>query len=863
MIRIQRSHLSLLYGFILLAAFTMVPFAAHAENQDSCTGMGGTYYSDTGACVMPSGGSGGGADYSWYNPQPSTCTVNTTSATVGSVVTYTNSVQHATNWAVSQPDGSWTTTTSYADDETFSHVYTTTGTYNVFAATNDAQYLGTCPMVTVSAAPVVPTATLAASPAVVSSGGSSTLTWSSTDATSCTGTNFSTAGATSGSVSVSPTSDTTYRVDCSGTGGNAWDSRAVTIGTGRPDLTVADGASVSATQGVPVTLSQTISNNGTASTGGSFYNFIRVCSAYCSPYDQSAEASTVALAAGASRAVSFPWTFTAPGTYYYALCTDLRSGYTGGVIDESDENNNCSNWQYVVVSAVAQPDLTAGATTVTNSIAGQTTSFSGSVSNIGTGTAGSSLAYFSIASVSNAWSGATGSIAPGASAAVASSYVLTTPGTYTVTLCADGAGAVSETNEGNNCGAPTTFTLYAVPTATITLTPSAVASGGASTLSWSSTAATTCTGTNFATANATSGSVSVSPSTSTVYTLSCTGAGGNATDTKTLTIGSAALPDLTAGAVSPTSARAGSSATFSATISNTGGASTGGAFTNLLQKADDASGGGASDIATKSVSTIGANSSSVAAYTYTFPVSDAGTTKYLRACADKNAATGVGDIDEGIETNNCGAWTAITVGTASPAALSCTPSPASTDPNQNVSWRADPSGFVAGTPITYTWTAMGGAPSSGSATEATGSGNAFVTQYPTGGSYSASVTATQGSLTAGPQSCTPVTISGPVNSCSGAITPTIYISHNRSRVNIGDSVLLTYGATGMPSGSCVVTGPASFTPITTAAADPATCTIPIAGTQTGAITAQSTYTMTCGTAKASIIVNIIPKFIEF
>src|SRR5207344_3135703 len=49
-----------------------------------------------------------------------------------------------------------------------------------------------------------PTVTLSANPASITSGQSSTLTWSSTNATSFTGTGF-TASGTSGSVSVSPT----------------------------------------------------------------------------------------------------------------------------------------------------------------------------------------------------------------------------------------------------------------------------------------------------------------------------------------------------------------------------------------------------------------------------------------------------------------------------------------------------------------------------------------------------------------------------------------------------------------------------------------------------------------------------------
>ena len=61
-----------------------------------------------------------------------------------------------------------------------------------------------------------PLATLSANPSSILSGGSSTLTWSSTNATACIGTNFNTNGATSGSISVRPTVNTTYSILCDG-----------------------------------------------------------------------------------------------------------------------------------------------------------------------------------------------------------------------------------------------------------------------------------------------------------------------------------------------------------------------------------------------------------------------------------------------------------------------------------------------------------------------------------------------------------------------------------------------------------------------------------------------------------------------
>jgi hypothetical protein len=75
----------------------------------------------------------------------------------------------------------------------------------------------------------VPTAKLAASATSLTQGQSSTLTWSSTASQSCTGSGFSTGGAASGSVKVTPASTTTYSVSCSGSGGTASASATVSV----------------------------------------------------------------------------------------------------------------------------------------------------------------------------------------------------------------------------------------------------------------------------------------------------------------------------------------------------------------------------------------------------------------------------------------------------------------------------------------------------------------------------------------------------------------------------------------------------------------------------------------------------------
>jgi hypothetical protein len=76
--------------------------------------------------------------------------------------------------------------------------------------------------------PPATTASLSANPKTISAGQSSILSWSSTNASSCTGSNF-TASAISGSAVVSPTVTTSYSVTCTGNGGSATAMATVTM----------------------------------------------------------------------------------------------------------------------------------------------------------------------------------------------------------------------------------------------------------------------------------------------------------------------------------------------------------------------------------------------------------------------------------------------------------------------------------------------------------------------------------------------------------------------------------------------------------------------------------------------------------
>lgn len=101
-------------------------------------------------------------------------------------------------------------------------------------------------------------------------GGSATLTWSSTNASTCTGTGFSTGNATSGSVSTGPlTSNTNYSVSCSG----ATDSTTVAVYDPSVDITaspdrVSKGASTQVSWTSNLVSDCTITRNGAAFATG-------------------------------------------------------------------------------------------------------------------------------------------------------------------------------------------------------------------------------------------------------------------------------------------------------------------------------------------------------------------------------------------------------------------------------------------------------------------------------------------------------------------------------------------------------------------------------------------------------------------
>ncbi len=129
--------------------------------------------------------------------------------------------------------------------------------------------------VTVSGAqPPTPTVTLNANPTTVASGGSTQLTWSSTNATSCTASGgWSGARETSGDATIDNlTANTTFTLQCTGGGGNAQGSVTVAIMGAPPPPTLtfsANPTSVDAGDASTLTWSATNATSCVASGGWS------------------------------------------------------------------------------------------------------------------------------------------------------------------------------------------------------------------------------------------------------------------------------------------------------------------------------------------------------------------------------------------------------------------------------------------------------------------------------------------------------------------------------------------------------------------------------------------------------------------
>ena len=367
-----------------------------------------------------------------------------------------------------------------------------------------------------------PSITFTTSSSTVQEGNSVILSWSATDAVSCSGTGFSTGGSTTGSVTVSPESTTTYSISCQGTsastqvlqndcGGGGIDATPTPSG-GQSCMWEFDGwADVD-----PAT--------GTAPP---------MCSRFNLQEEVCGTRSTSSCRVGDT---DFVINSKSKCRVFYNKYRVFPGGQT-----------TIKDLSVTVTPAPAVP--TATLTVSPDSIiSGNNTTVSWNSTNATRciATNGSSF------STSNATSGSL-SISP------------TVSDTYRIRC--EGAGGSATAQDSVTVSAPPT-PPPAMVTADLKALPSNIISGNSSTLSWSSTNATSCTGIGFNTGSLVSGSVSVSPSSNTIYSVTCTNGSSSDVDNTQVSVETPIVNPTARLSASPSSITSGSSSTLSWSSTN-------------------------------------------------------------------------------------------------------------------------------------------------------------------------------------------------------------------------------------------------------------------------------------------------------
>jgi hypothetical protein len=275
----------------------------------------------------------------------------------------------------------------------------------------------------------------------------------------CADNNYSAGGGWAGSITESNENN-----NCSG-----WS--AITVQSA--DLTVTSVQNATAALGQPITVTATIYNQGNAATTAGFNDlFVTNLNAQGTAWNTLQSTSEGVLAAGASQQVqlTFPAsTFTSPGSYIWDACANRNTGW-GTSVTDSNYNNDCGAGATITITA---PDLTAAAGSAVSTTPGQSYTFTGTVSNVGTGSTSGGfwnlLQICSTAGPCNTYNDAgqeswVGTLASGAYSGVSiTDTAPSTAGSYYYRICANNntgwANTVIESNYRNDCSGWQTLTV--------------------------------------------------------------------------------------------------------------------------------------------------------------------------------------------------------------------------------------------------------------------------------------------------------------------------------------------------------------------------------------------------------------------
>lgn len=390
--------------------------------------------------------------------------------------------------------------------------------------------------------PLPPTVTLTATPEGITGGGSSTLSWTTTNANACGASGaWEGAKAVSGTQVVSPAVTSSYTLTCNGDGGAGADMVTVTVTPATHTLTVTQSAN------------GTISPDTTAVTAGTDKTFAMTPQAGYQVQD--------VLVDGVSFGAVDSYTFTNVQADHTITASFSLIPVPAPVITISGAPATISVGQSSILtwstlyanSCTASGDwsgskATAGTQTVTPSAAG-TANYTLTCTGYSTSSAETFALTVNIPVYNlTVTQGANGVIAPGTTALAAGNeqiFTITPDSGYQTTdvlVDALSQGAIpsftfTNVQEDHQISALFSAIVIPAPEVSFSASPATVVTGDVTTLSWASTSATACTaGGDWSGAKAVAGSQAVTVTQNSTYTLACTGPGGTDTESQAVTV---------------------------------------------------------------------------------------------------------------------------------------------------------------------------------------------------------------------------------------------------------------------------------------------------------------------------------------
>jgi hypothetical protein len=462
---------------------------------------------------------------------------------------YTNNAWVGVNPGITYPAGTtWHSTTAAAQQATGAGVSRTLIDSGVSCV-----LLGNCSGIVTPPPPSgsAPYVSLFASPTSIASGGSSMLTWSSTNSTSCSASGgWTGTKATSGNQSVTPTANTTYTLSCTGSGGTTTQSVTVTVSSVTPppppppsptpsptppppsgtfpigswiQLTANTNVRSQPTTGATTVLGMEFSGSigqitgGPVSANGYTWWNVAYTNGLAGWSIGTYMIQTTAPTNPPPASPPPPPPASAPTVSIYASVATVNPGQATTLIWSSTNSTSCSasgGWNGTKATSGSESVTPVTVTTYTLTCTGNGGSISRSVT----------VNVNSVAS-------------PGSSFPQCSDGIDNDSDFWIDMYDRDCSGPTDTSEGGGSTALPPPPPPPSTPVLSFNASPPSISAGQSSALSWSSTNSTGCTASGgWSGTRAVSGSMLVSPTLTTTYTLTCTGLGGSATQSVTVSV---------------------------------------------------------------------------------------------------------------------------------------------------------------------------------------------------------------------------------------------------------------------------------------------------------------------------------------